>query len=184
MKRLLSHQAIFDMNQAFKRAIGEKLFTGRISSTFRYAMRTNLDTTDKEVSNMLDAFRPDDEYLKYVKELNGIASKYKLPPISNIKEFEDAVGRLPAEQNAEFTKLQTDLADRYKEALERQHDTDAELGAFMKEKVEIDIAMVPAELCPDIEGDSAIYIYDSLYPMFIPTKESENISELVPYESK
>ena len=175
MKRLLSHQAIFDMNQAFKRAIGEKLFTGRISSTFRYAMRTNLDTTDKEVSNMLDAFRPDDEYLKYVKELNDIASKYKLPPISNIKEFEDAVGRLPAEQNAEFTKLQTDLADRYKEA---------ELGAFMKEKVEIDIAMVPAELCPDIEGDSAIYIYDSLYPMFIPAKESENISELVPYESK
>ena len=87
MKRLLSHQAIFDMNQAFKRAIGEKLFTGRISSTFRYAMRTNLDTTDKEVSNMLDAFRPDDEYLKYVKELNDIASKYKLPPISNIKEF-------------------------------------------------------------------------------------------------
>ena len=54
----------------------------------------------------------------------------------------------------------------------------------MKEKVEIDIAMVPAELCPDIEGDSAIYIYDSLYPMFIPAKESENISELVPYESK
>lgn len=80
--------------------------------------------------------------------------------------------------------MQTDLADRYKEALERQHDTDAELGAFMKEKVEIDIAMVPAELCPDIEGDSAIYIYDSLYPMFIPAKESENISELVPYESK
>ena len=77
MKRLLSHQAIFDMNQAFKRAIGEKLFTGRISSTFRYAMRTNLDTTDKEVSNMLDAFRPDDEYLKYVKELNDIASYFK-----------------------------------------------------------------------------------------------------------
>ena len=71
MKRLLSHQAIFDMNQAFKRAMGEKLFTGRISSTFRYAMCKNLETTDKEVSSMLDAFKPDDEYLKYTKEYHS-----------------------------------------------------------------------------------------------------------------
>ena len=184
MKRLLSHQAIFDMNQAFKRAMGEKLFTGRISSTFRYAMHKNIDTTDREVSSMLDAFKPDDDYLQYTKELSVIAAKFNLPPLSNMREFEDAVTHLPPEKNAEFTKLQTDLADRYKEALERQRDNDAELGAFMKEKVEIDLAMVPAEQCPDIEGDSAIYIYDALFPMLIPAKESDNLSELVPYESK
>jgi hypothetical protein len=184
MKRLMSHQAIFDMNQAFKRAIGEKLFTGHISSTFRYAMHKNIDTTDREVSSMLDAFKPDDDYLQYTKELSVIAAKFNLPPLSNMREFEDAVTHLPPEKNAEFTKLQTDLADRYKEALERQRDNDAELGAFMKEKVEIDLAMVPAEQCPDIEGDSAIYIYDALFPMLIPAKESDNLSELVPYESK
>lgn len=184
MKRLLSHQAIFDMNQAFKRAIGEKLFTGRISSTFRYAMHKNLETTDKEVSSMLDAFKPDDEYLKYTKELSDIAAKFNLPPLSNIREFEDAIRRLPPEKNAEFTKLQTDLADRYKEALERQRDNDAELGQFMVEKIEIDIAMVPAEQCPEIVGDSAMYIFNALFPMFIPPKESDNLSEVVPYELK
>lgn len=182
MKRLLSHQAIFDMNQAFKRAMGEKLFAGRISSMFRYAMHKNIETTDKEVSSMLEAFKPDDDYLKYTKELGDIAAKFGLPPLSNIKEFEDAIGRLPPEKNAEFTKLQTDLADRYKEAIERQRDNDAELGQFMTEKVEIDIAMVAAEQCPDIIGDSAVYIYDALFPMFIPAKESDNLSDLVPYE--
>ena len=101
-----------------------------------------------------------------------------------MKEFEAAVEALPPEKNAEFTKLETDLADRYKDALERQKDNDAELGVFLKEKVEIDIAMVPAEQCPDLVGDSAIYIYDSLFPMFIPAKESDNLSELVPYETK
>lgn len=184
MKRLLSHQAIFDMNQAFKRAINEKLFTGHITSTFRYAMHKNLETTDKEVMSMLDAFRPDDDYLSYTHELDEVRKKYKLPPISHIKAFEAAVNALPKEKNAEFTKLQTDLADRYKDAIERQRDNDAELGKFLMEKIEIDIAMVPAEQCPEIIGDSAIYIYDSLFPMFIPAKESDNISELVPYESK
>jgi hypothetical protein len=147
-------------------------------------MHKNIDTTDREVSSMLDAFKPDDDYLQYTKELSVIAAKFNLPPLSNMREFEDAVTHLPPEKNAEFTKLQTDLADRYKEALERQRDNDAELGAFMKEKVEIDLAMVPAEQCPDIEGDSAIYIYDALFPMLIPAKESDNLSELVPYESK
>ena len=180
----MSHQAIFDMNQAFKRALGEKLFTGRITSTFRYALHKNLETTDKEVATMLEAFRPDDDYLQYVKELDVIAKKFGLPPLTNMKEFDAAVEALPPEKNAEFTKLQTDLADRYKDALERQKDNDAELGVFLKEKVEIDIAMVPAEQCPDILGDSAIYIYDSLFPMFIPAKESDNLSELVPYETK
>lgn len=184
MKRLMSHQAIFDMNQAFKRAIKEKLFTGHISSTFRYAMHKNIDATDREVSSMLEAFRPDDEYTKYITELGTIAKKFGLPPLTNMKEFEAAVEALPQEKNAEFTKLETDLADRYKDALERQKDNDAELGVFLKEKVEIDIAMVPAEQCPDILGDSAIYIYDSLFPMFIPAKESDNLSELVPYETK
>lgn len=182
MKRLMSHQAIFDMNQALKRALGEKLFTGRITSTFRYAFHKNLDTTDKEVATMLEAFRPDDDYLQYVKELSVIAKKYDLPPLSNIKEFEDAVTKLPAEKNAEFTKLQTDLGDKYKEALERQRDNDAELGKFMIEKVEIDLAMVPADQCPDIIGNSAVYIYDSIFPMLIPPPESPDLSKLVPYE--
>jgi hypothetical protein len=182
MKRLLSHQAIFDMNQAFKRAIGEKLFTGRISSTFRYAMHRNIEITDKEVNSMLDAFKPDDEYIAYTRELGEIAKRFSLPPISNIREFDHAVKQLPPEQNAEFTKLQTDLADKYKEAIERQRDNDAELGTFMNEKVEIDISMVPAEQCPEIVGDSAIYIYDSLFPMFIPAQESDTLSEIVPYE--
>lgn len=184
MKRLLTHQAIFDMNQAFKRAIGEKLFTGRISSTFRYAMHKNIETTDKEVSSIIDAFKPDDDYMKYTNEFGEIAKTFGLPPLVNIREFETAVMALPPEKNAEFTKLQTDLADRYKEALERQRDNDAELNTFMKEKVEIDIAMVPAEQCPDITGDSAIYIFDAIYPMLIPAKESENLSEIVPYECK
>lgn len=182
MKRLMTHQAIFDMNQAFKRAVGEKLFAGRISSTFRYAMHKNMETTDREVASMLDAFKPDDEYLKYTKELGDIAGRFGLPPLSNVREFENAIIALPPEQNAEFTKLQTDLADKYKEAIERQRDNDAELGAFMHEKIEIDIAMVPAEQCPDIVGDSGVYIYDALFPMLIPAKESDSLSSLVPYE--
>lgn len=184
MKRLMTHQAIFDMNQAFKRAMGEKLFTGRISSMFRYAMHKNLDTTDKEVSSMVDAFRPDDEYMKYTNELGEIAKTFGLPPLVNIKEFEAAVRGLPPEKNAEFTKLQTDLADRFKEAIERQRDNDAELATFMKEKVEIDLAMVPAEQCPEITGDAAIYIFDAIFPMLIPAKESDNLSDIVPYECK
>ena len=59
-----------------------------------------------------------------------------------------------------------------------------ELGQFMMEKIEIDIAMVPAEQCPEIVGDSAMYIFNALFPMFIPPKESDNLSEVVPYELK
>ena len=182
MKRLLSHKVIFDMNQALARALKEKLFTGHITSTFRYALHKNLETTGKEVSTMLEAFRPDDDYLQYIKELDVIAKKYNLPPLSNMKEFEDAVTKLPAEKNDEFTKLQTDLADKYKEALERQRDNDVELDKFMKEKVEIDLTMVPADQCPDIIGNSAVYIYDSIFPMLIPPPESPELSKLVPYE--
>ena len=58
---------------------------------------------------MLEAFKPDDDYLQYVKELSVIAQKYGLPPLSNIKEFEDAVEKLPAEKNAEFTKTESGI---------------------------------------------------------------------------
>ena len=58
------------------------------------------------------------------------------------------------------------------------------INQVMIEKVEIDISMVPAEQCPDIVGDSAIYIYDALFPMLIPAKESDNLSEIVSYECK
>ena len=54
----------------------------------------------------------------------------------------------------------------------------------MLEKIEIDLTMVPAEQCPEIVGDSAMYIFNALFPMFIPPKESDNLSEVVPYEVK
>ena len=176
----MTHQAIFDMNQAFKRA----KFEGKISSLFRYAMHKNMETTQKEVDSMIDAFSPDEDYLKYRKDLLEIAKKFGITSIDNPREFDRLLKALSPDQAAEFTKQQTDLADKYKEAIERQRAIDSELDGFLKEKIEIDLSMVPADTCPEISGDDGALIYDHMFPMFIPVKENENIKDIVTYEYK
>jgi hypothetical protein len=180
MKRLMTHQAIFDMNQAFKRA----KFSGKISSLFRYAMHKNIETTQKEVDSMIDAFPPDEEYCKYRTDLREIAKAYGIDHIDNPREFDLKLKALSPDQGAEFTKQQTDLADKYKDAIERQRAIDAELDAFLKEKIEIDLSMVTADTCPEISGDEGALIYDHMFPMFIPVKENETIKDIVSYEYK
>lgn len=178
MKRLMSHNAIFQMNQAIHQAE----FEGRVSSLFRYALKKNLDTTQAEVNSMVEAFKPDSEFLKYRDELKVIASEYGVDNIDDYIAFDLAIKALPTEQNAEFTRRQTELADKYKDALERQTLADSELNAFLEEKIEIDICMVPIEQCPEIKGPKADVIQLQLFPMFIPPKEPDDIASRVEYE--
>lgn len=179
MKRLLTHQAIFDMNQAIRNT----KFEGRVSSVFRYSLRKNLEVTQAEVDNMIEAFKPEQEFLDYRKELATLASEYGVQNIDDIANFDKTIKALPDDKNAEFTRRQTDLADKYKNAIEQQQLADKELQDFLKEKVEIDISMVPAEQCPELpDGDLGFIIYGNLFPMFIPPKEPDNIKDQVPYE--
>lgn len=181
MKRLLSHQAIFDMNQALRTC----KFGGRLTTSFRYALRRNIDSTGKEVDTMVEAFKPDDEYIEYHKKLADIAAEYGINNIDNVAETDKIIKALDEEKRAEFIKRQAELGDSYQDALERQHLVDDELNKFLKEKIEIDLVMVPINEVPEeIENENAFVLFNQIYPMILPAPESEEVLKDIPYEYK
>lgn len=152
----MTRRTLFDIYSALV-----SLDSFKATAKFHYLRIVNIKAIKQELDTYKDAFKPPEDYSRYVDLRNqtilGEAKRdgsgnivWKIP--NELPEFEDI---------DELKRLLVGLDSNHTQAIFEFNKLNAEMETFLDEPFEFELRKIPLDICPDMDGKT----FETILPL-------------------